>query len=116
MKKVDRGYLYKTDGTTVKVQPINGKKFDYHELQKAVGGYIESLIAGNHRCKRMYCNEEGLLENLPPNPHTWEVVNAKVYDLNGYTPDWRVSGNIIAVLLEEPNGETLPTIAEAMGN
>lgn len=101
--KVYRGYLYKTDGTVEKLTPKDGKKFAYEELRDAVGGYIESLIAADKRCKQMYCNEEGLLEHLPPNPHTWDVVDANVYRLNGYPPSWRVSGNIIAVKLEDAN-------------
>lgn len=112
--KHQRAILYKTDGTTVKCKPAKGSKFDYHEFQKAVGGYIEALIPGIPNCKQMYCNEEGLLEQLPLNPHTWNVVKAEVYRLNGYGPEWLVSGNIVAVINELPNGESLPTIAEAM--
>jgi hypothetical protein len=115
MAKVQRGTIYKTDGNIVKVQPVNGKKFDYKELQLAVGGYIESLIPGIKGCRQMFANEEGLIHRLPPNPHTDDVVNLKVYRLNGYGPGWRVSGNIIAILSEEPSDEVLPDVYHAFG-
>jgi hypothetical protein len=101
VKKIRVGYLYKTDGTIERVLPASGKEFTWDELRKYVGGYIESLISGIKGCKQMYCNEEGVLKGLAKNPHTWVVVNAKVYQLNGYTESWRVGGNIIALLLEE---------------
>jgi hypothetical protein len=50
----------------------------------------------------MYCNEDGMTKNLPGNPHTWSVVKAGVYRLNGYSSNWRVQGNIFAVKKELP--------------
>jgi hypothetical protein len=38
----------------------------------------------------------------------------RVYKFNGYPDSWRVSGNMIAVMLEDKTDEVLPTIAEAM--
>jgi len=114
MAKVHRGYIFKTDGTIVKVRPANGKKFDYKELNLAVGGYIESLVSGIKNCRQMYANEEGMLKNLPPNPHTQNICNMKVYAMNGYTPYWRVSGNIISILSEESTTDILPTVSEVL--
>lgn len=99
--KVQVGYLYKTDGTTEKIFPENGKKFELSELQRAVGGYIERLIPGIKNCRQMFCNEDGEALSLPPNPHTWDVVNQNIYRVNHYSPEWRVLGNILAVLTEE---------------
>ena len=101
-KKIQVGYLYTTDGSIVKILPENGKSFELKELQAAVGGYIESLISGIPGCRQMYCNEDGMTKNLPGNPHTWSVVKASVYRLNGYSSNWRVQGNIFAVKKELP--------------
>jgi hypothetical protein len=115
-QKTQRGYIYFTDGTTIRVKPISKYKFDYTELQKAVEGYFQSLRAANPRCKQMFCNEESLMnpDRFPPNPHTQKVCNMKVYNANGYGPSWRVLGNIIAIISEDRDGAVLPTIAVAM--
>ncbi len=55
--------IYKTDGTIEQVD-LGGKPASLKQLQEAVGGYIEMVPDSNHRA---YCNEEGLLRNLPPN-------------------------------------------------
>lgn len=115
-KKIHRGTIYFTDGTQARVRPENGKKFDYRELQAAVDGYIETII---HRpgigISQLYANDGGLIHNLAPNPFTSEIVNMKVYALNGYPASWKVSGNMVAVRPELAiAGEMLPTIAEAM--
>ena len=116
--KVHRGKIWFTDGSIVSVQPENGKKFGYREMQRAVGGLMESLIPGKQLgVSQLYCNEEGLLESLPDNPATWNVVNGAVYKLNGYPASWRVSGNMFGILpVDAANAArvTLPTIAEAM--
>jgi hypothetical protein len=114
VKKVHRGYIYTTDGRTIKVQPENGKKFELKELQKAVGGYIESLIPGIKGCKQMFANEDGISLGLAPNPSTWDVVNPRVYSLNGYSRSWRVQGNIIAVLSEPVEENVFPTVAQVV--
>jgi len=101
MAKTQYANVYRTNGTIEKILPLNGKKFDYKELQPLVGGYIEGIIPGIKGCREMYCNEDGLSLGLPPNPYTWDVVNAKTYKLNGYGPTWRISGNIVAILTEE---------------
>jgi hypothetical protein len=101
MKKTQYANVYEVNGSQRKVTPANGKKFDYKELQPLVGGYIEGIIPGIKGCRQMYCNEDGLSLGLQPNPHTWSVVNAKTYRLNGYGPEWRVSGPIVAIFNEE---------------
>lgn len=72
--------LIKADGTKEVVHPANGKAFTLEELQKYVGGYIELLYAlrlgeceklgmaskGNNTLE-MYINEEGKINDLPPN-------------------------------------------------
>jgi hypothetical protein len=114
VKKVQRGYIFKTDGRTIKVQPENGKKFDFKELQKAVGGYIESLVPGIRNCKQLYANEDGVSLGLAPNPHTQNVVNMRVYRLNGYGENFRVLGDIVAVLSETAEENVFPTIAQVV--
>lgn len=104
--KTQVGTIYKTDGSVEKIYPKKGRKIDYDQLSSAVGGYIESLIPGIKGCRQMFCNEDGLLLKLPPNPHTWNLVKASVYKLNGYPSYWRVSGNIIAITNEEVKDET----------
>lgn len=55
-------YLLRVNGTIEQM----GKNPSLKELQKAVGGYIESvpIAMGGH----FYCNEEGKLKGLPHNP------------------------------------------------
>jgi len=109
------------------VQPVDGKKFDYRELQKAVGGLIESIIPNKGRvnldtgrvevtatgpkCSQVWANEEGLLLGLSPNPFTPVFANMEVYRCNGYGPGWRVAGNAIAVYsVEKDAAPTYPVI------
>jgi hypothetical protein len=56
-------YIIRSNGTVEQLSPR--KKFTLEDLQAAVGGYIEA-IPGSHN--RAFCNEEGLLRNLPLNP------------------------------------------------
>ena len=54
-----------TDGRKVPVVPKNGTDFKLDELQKIVGGYIETInLPGG---SLMVVNEEGLLDGLPSN-------------------------------------------------
>jgi len=104
--KVQVGHLYIPNGSFKVIKPGNGKKFTLEELQKAVGGYLQKLHPGLKGCHTMYCDEDGISKRLPPNPHTWSVINANVYERsvwpNGskmYPRDtWRVLGNILAIL------------------
>ena len=98
-KRVQYAIVYKTDGTTEEITPVNGKKFDYQELRKAIGGgWLESLIPADKKCKQLYADNEGALSPaLPGNPHTAAVCDMRVYALNGYAANWRVCGDIVAV-------------------
>jgi hypothetical protein len=100
-KRTQVAIVYHTDGTTSTHRPANKRTFTPHELQHFVGGYIESLIPANKKCKQMYANEEGFSLNLPPNPHTQTVCDMRVYRLNGYPSNWRVVGPIVAVMTED---------------
>ena len=72
--------LIKTDGTIITVHPKtgNGTAFSLEELQGYVGGYIETIYAGNGRIGVV--NEEGRLMRLQPNPRASLVAG---YDLVG---------------------------------
>jgi hypothetical protein len=100
MKRIEQGTLFPADGSPAKiVTPADGKKFSLDELQKFVGGYIESIVCVKPYV-RAFVNEEGAIKgDLQDNPHTWSVLNRKVYALNGYAEGFRVSGDIIAVQL-----------------
>jgi hypothetical protein len=65
--------LFRTTKEVESIKPANGVSFTLEELQRLVGGYIElvpdvpsSRFHRNHWLA--YCNEEGLLHRLPPNP------------------------------------------------
>lgn len=62
--KTEIGILYRTNGVVERVQPNDGKKFRLDELQHFVGGDIE-LVPHSRPCA--YCNDTGLLDNLPVN-------------------------------------------------
>jgi len=99
-KHVQCAVVYKTDGTTQEITPVNGKTFDLHELRRAIGGgWLESLIPADKKCRQMYADDEGCSRSpaLPRNPHTQSVCDMRVYALNGYAPDWCVCGDIVAV-------------------
>lgn len=98
-KKIQYAVVYATDGSTREITPKNGRRFEYEELRAAIGGgFLESVLPADKRCRQMYADEEGLLKRLPPNPHTPQICDMRVYALNGYSPDWRVHGPIVAVL------------------
>ena len=100
-RKVQYAIVYGIDGTTAEHMPADGKRFTTRELQGLVGGYLESLIPANKRCRQMYCDEDGISKQLPPNPHTQAVCDMRVYLMNGYGLGWRVLGPIVAVLTRE---------------
>lgn len=56
--------LYSTKGVMLPVFPRNKKKFALEELQKFVGGSIELIPRSKPNA---YCNDEGVLDNLPVN-------------------------------------------------
>ena len=56
---------------------IQGEAKDFHDLQKLVGGYIESVPLAAP--VTLYCNEEGKVNALPPTA-IW-LYEGKPYDL-----------------------------------
>jgi hypothetical protein len=100
-RKVQYAIVYGVDGMTAEHVPANGKRFTPEGLRRLVGGYLESLIPADKRCRQMYCDEDGMSKQLPPNPHTQAVCDMWVYNLNGYGLGWRVLGPIVAVLTRE---------------
>jgi hypothetical protein len=98
-KKVERGTLYLAGALDkVDVKPEDGRKFSLRELQRAVGGFIETMISAE-RFTTVYVNEEGALcKDFLPNLHTWKFANRHVYvDLNGYPSNFLVMGNALVV-------------------
>jgi hypothetical protein len=66
-------YLLRVDGTIEQM----GWNPSLEELQKAVGGYIESVTTANGG--RFYCNEEGKLMGLPHNPAANSMIDFDDY-------------------------------------
>lgn len=69
--------IYKTDGTVEEIQPKNRKDFKLVELQKVVGGYIETIYLKNKEV--MVVNEEGKLNDLPLNKKATDYLLAQNY-------------------------------------
>lgn len=63
-------YIIRTDGTIEHI----GKQPKLEALQKAVGGYIE-YVPCDGPLGFMYCNEEGKLMGLPPNPKATRMID-----------------------------------------
>jgi hypothetical protein len=63
-KKVQRGIWYKADGSVFLVKPVNGKKFEYPELSRAVGGLIEGI----RETKFLVNLSTGLISNCSHSP------------------------------------------------
>ena len=57
--------LIRSTGHEATVRPTSGKYFSLEELQRYVGGYIEIVALPGG--KSLIVNEEGKLQNLPPN-------------------------------------------------
>ncbi len=98
-KKVERGILYFAGllGGVFDVRPVGDLQFTLEELQVAVDGPIECMLAAV-KGHVVYVNESGGLRKLAANKYTWRAASEKVYHLNGYgTKTWCVAGNIIAV-------------------
>jgi Domain of unknown function (DUF3846) len=66
------GTLYRASGVIETVQPHDGRKFTLKELQGFVGGYIELVP---YTRPFAYCNDEGLLDDLPVNSKASEFFN-----------------------------------------
>lgn len=50
-----------------------GREFSLDELQRAVGGYIESVPGADEWGLEAYCNEEGRVLRLKPNALASEI-------------------------------------------
>ena len=57
--------IIKANGFVVNIEPENGTDFQYNELNKIVGGYIEIIYLNDGNI--MVINEEGKLNSLPLN-------------------------------------------------
>jgi len=62
-----KSILIKIDGSTEEITPENGDKFSLKEMQKYVGGLIETVPLFQENGSHMFVNEEGLLQNLTYN-------------------------------------------------
>ena len=67
------GKIYKTDGTTIAVEPKNGTDYSLEELQEIVGGYIEVLPLNDDEI--MVLNEEGKILGLDLNDNATELIS-----------------------------------------
>lgn len=94
-----RTVLISTNGTILETPIKEPPSLDV--LQKAVGGHIECVPYftryGEERCIA-FCNEEGKLEGLPPNPVAQNLWEKAVGD--GLLGDFLV-GNILLVVGDE---------------
>lgn len=63
--------LIKSTGEELSISPAKGKYFTLKELQGYVDGYIETLPVATTQL--MVVNEEGKLNNLPPNKRATEI-------------------------------------------
>ncbi len=81
--------LIKPDGTSEEVKPENGTDFKLKELQGFVGGMIQIIRLRNR--KIMVVNDEGKLENLPPNS---EATALALKDAAIFHDDW-ISGDAL---------------------
>lgn len=90
------GVIIQADGTIKEVEPADGKFFSLDELQKAVGGYIESI---HLECGCiMFVNEEGKLNDLPLNQNATDLfVLSRVYS------DDVIVGNVIVAAASKVN-------------
>jgi len=63
------------EGEETEVEPANGQTFTLEEMQRIVGGYVETVIVRDgDRLRRMALNEDGISLRLKPNPkatHLW---------------------------------------------
>jgi hypothetical protein len=90
------------DGTTRPWMPANGRTFTLHELQTAVGGYIEAIRLPDDplgRVAYLVVNEDGKREQLPPNALATHVLHMA----GGAAIDY-VVGVAIVASVEELNG------------
>jgi len=87
------GLLIRADGTEEAYKPTR-KKFSLEELQRAVDGYIEQVPVKLPGRRKMWANEEGLMERLPVNEKATRMALE-----NGYPSTIPLVGD---VLITEP--------------
>lgn len=75
-----RALWIRTDGNITEVSS-RGDTFSLDELQKFVGGYIQ-LVSTRKPARDLYCNEEGLIHDLPLNRTAQQFVD----------PMWNTAG------------------------
>lgn len=74
--------IIKTDGTSVDVQPANGRDFTLEEMQVIVGGNIELVYLNDTEI--MVVNEEGKMNDLSYNCAATLVFKENCPDTNDY--------------------------------
>ena len=84
------GRLFTPDGEIREVKP-KGKKWELHEMQELVGGYLEAVP---HLKSTVYCDEEGLLKGLPFNEYATLHVNGLLVAKN-HPYRCRLVGNVL---------------------
>lgn len=89
-QKTMKYIYYKTDGS--KTDIFSKKPLSLEKLQSLVGGYIESLPLKNGNC--LFVNEEGVIHDLPINPHFTQkdtTVDISTYGLRGDVIEGKVN-------------------------
>ena len=82
-------FVITPDGTYQRVHP-QGKYWSLEELQTLVEGYIERVPhpdpveARDEAQMNVYVNEEGRLDELPPNPHGTRIAEALGVNQRGW--------------------------------
>ena len=74
--------IIKTDGTSVEVQPANGRHFTLEEMQVIVGGNIELVYLNDTEI--MVVNEEGKIDDLDYNCAATLVFKENYPDTDDY--------------------------------
>lgn len=116
LKKVTVGQIYFADAksTVTEVRPADNKAFSLQEIQQAVGGFFQLMIA-KHKGATVHVNEEGAVCGHPLNLSTWEFADRRTYiELNGYAKSWLVQGAALVTYRVPPYTKPLPTIAEIL--
>jgi hypothetical protein len=90
--------LYKTDGTTVEVQPENGSDFQLGELYRLIGcDMIEVVQLPRRDGEIMVIDEEGKLTNQPRNASASRIA----WYSNGIRDDDCIVGNALVCASKE---------------
>jgi hypothetical protein len=87
--------IYYTDGTIEKRKIAPGKVIDMDEVHEIVGGYIQAVPL--LRDKVLFCNEDAVSLELPPNPNVTEIVAGRVL----LPPGGFLLGNAVIATIKE---------------